>query len=80
MSDRMNQLIDQASSNLPTSSQNVLALTNSAIATADSGYEQLVKTAEQAAHTIPENTENIGNNAVQTTAKMINGNRSRRTH
>jgi hypothetical protein len=80
MTDRICSLIDQASRNLPAGSENMAALTKAVMATANSGYEQVVKTAEQAAHTIEENAEHIVNNAVETTARTTGGNGSRRHH
>lgn len=80
ITDRMTRLIDQASKNMPAGSENVVALTKSAIATAGSGYEQVVKTAEQAAHSIQENAETIVNTAVERTAKTTGSNAGRRTH
>jgi hypothetical protein len=80
MTDRLCSLIDQASRNLPAGSENMAALTKAVMTTASSGYEQVVKTAEQAAHTIEENAEHIVNNAVETTARTTGGNGTRRHH
>ncbi|HEX8883969.1 MAG TPA: phasin family protein [Noviherbaspirillum sp.] len=80
MTDRLCSLIDQASRNLPAGPANMAALTKAVMTTANSGYEQVVKTAEQAAHTIEENAEHIVNNAVETTARTTGGNGSRRHH
>lgn len=80
MTDRICNLIDQASRNLPAGSENVAALTKAVMATANSGYEQVVKTAEQAAHTIEENAGHIVNNAVENTARTTGGSTSRRHH
>lgn len=77
---RMCSLLDQASRNMPAGSENVVALTKAMVTSANSGYEQAVKTAEQAAHTIEENAEHIVNKAVQTTAKATGGNGTRRPH
>lgn len=73
MTNRICSLIDQASSNLPAGSENVAALTKAVVTTANSGYEQVVKTAEQAAHTIEENAEHIVNSAVENTARTTGG-------
>ena len=80
ITDRMMNLIDQASKSMPAGSENVVALTKSAIATAGSGVEQAVKTAEQAAHTIQESAETIVNDAVQRNAKASSDAASRRAH
>lgn len=80
MTDRICSLIDQASRNLPAGSENVAALTKAVMTTANSGYEQVVKTAEQAAHTIEENAEQIVNHAVENTARTTGGNGPRRHH
>lgn len=80
MTDRICSLIDQATRNLPAGSENMAALTKAVMTTANSGYEQVVKTAEQAAHTIEENAEHIVNNAVENTARATGGNGSRRQH
>lgn len=80
MTNRICSLIDQASRNLPAGSENVAALTKAVMTTANSGYEQVVKTAEQAAHTIEENAEHIVNNAVENTARTTGGSGSRRPH
>lgn len=80
MTDRICSLIDQAARNLPAGSENMAALTKAVMTTANSGYEQVVKTAEQAAHTIEENAEHIVNNAVENTARTTGGNGSRRHH
>jgi hypothetical protein len=80
MTDRICSLVDQASRNLPAGSENMAALTKAVMTTANSGYEQVVKTAEQAAHTIEENAEHIVNNAVENTARTTGGSGSRRPH
>jgi hypothetical protein len=56
------------------------ALSKAVMTTANSSYEQVVKTAEQAAHTIEENAEHIVKNAVETNARTTGGNDSRRHH
>ena len=80
MTNRFCSLIDQASRNLPAGSANVAALTKAVMTTANSGYEQVVKTAEQAAHTLEENAEHIVNNAVENTARTTGGSGRGRTH
>lgn len=80
MTDRICSLIDQASQGLPAGSENMAALTKAVMTTANSGYEQAVKTAEQAAHTIEENAAHIVDNAVESTARTSGGSGSRRHH
>jgi len=80
ITDRMTSLIDQASRNMPSGSENFMAMTKTAIAKAASDYEQAVKSAEQAAHTIEENAETIINTAVERAAKTTDNNASRRSH
>jgi hypothetical protein len=80
MTNRVCSLIDQASGNLPAGSANVAALTKAVMTTANSGYEQVVKTAEQAAHAIEENAEHMVNHAVENTARTTGGSGRGRTH
>lgn len=80
MTNRVCSLIDQASGNLPAGSANVAALTKAVMTTANSSYEQVVKTAEQAAHAIEENAEHIVNHAVENTARTTGGSGRGRTH
>ena len=80
ITDRMTSLIDQASRNMPSGSENFIAMTKAMIAKAGSDYEQAAKSAEHAAHNIEENAETIVNTAVERAAKTTGNNGSRREH
>ena len=66
------ELVEELTKNAPAGSENAVALIKSAIGNASAGFEQLNKSAKQAAETIEANLSNAVNQFTQPVAKAAN--------
>ncbi len=63
------ELVEEVTKNAPAGSENAIAFVKSAIGNANAGYEQLTKTAKQAAETLEANLNNAVSQFTQTAPK-----------